>query len=641
MSFPMDEMGEIIDDFVVEALEGLDLLDQKFVELEKNPGDDTLLNDIFRTVHTIKGAAGFLGFDQVVEVTHVGEDVLNKVRKGEMVMDSQTMDAVLNGADLIRKLILNIQARKDEKLDIAPVVAALNAVLAAGAAPAAKAKGKAKAAPKAKGKAKAAPKAKAKGKGKAKAAPKGRKNIKNTEEAVEVIESIETDMKTVEELEAAKKEAAGTPAPAEPTPAEPVAETQPAKPAAAQPAQPVAAVAVEQSIRVDTDRLDATMNLVGELVLARNRMMMLGGKLAEEHAESTITSTLNEGITQLDLVTSDIQVAVMKMRMQPIAKVFNKFPRMVRDLARQSGKEIELVIKGEETELDKTVIEELGDPLVHLVRNSADHGIGLPDERESNGKPRCGTLTLSAHQEGRHIIVCVEDDGKGIDPEAMKASAVDKGVLTADDAEKMSDAEALNLVFAPGFSTAKVVSNISGRGVGMDVVKTNISRINGVIEIDSAVGRGTKMIFRLPLTLAIIPVLTVEAAGELYGIPLSTVVENIRLSDGDINTVNGKEVIHLRDKVFPVLRLATLVDTGVPSTEVEGKYVVLIGIGDKMFGVLVDRLHGQEDIVMKTMGEYLKGTEGIAGACITGDGRVVLILDLIGLMEIGSKLCAN
>jgi two-component system chemotaxis sensor kinase CheA len=605
------------------------------------------LNDIFRTAHTIKGAAGFLGFDQVVEITHVTEDVLNKLRKGEMAVNPTIMDAVLNSADLIRKLILNIQAKKEEKLDLKPVIKALNTVLAdsgdavADEKAAPKAKAKSKAAPKAKSK--AAPKSKAKSKAapksKSKAAPKGERKIKSTEDAVKAVESIEADMETVEAIEAAKQEAGDAAPPSdEAEVAAPAAEEKAAPPLSA-PEQQVQAK--EQSIRVDTERLDATMNLVGELVLARNRMMMLGGKLSENNVDSTITAHMNEGITQLDLVTSDLQVAVMKMRMQPIAKVFNKFPRMVRDLARQSGKEIELVIKGEETELDKTVIEEIGDPLVHLVRNSIDHGIELPDDRESAGKARGGTLTLSAYQEGRHIIVCVEDDGKGIDPEAMKASAMEKGVLSAEDAEKMSDGEARNLIFAPGFSTAKVVSNISGRGVGMDVVKTNISRINGVIEIESEVGKGTKMVFRLPLTLAIIPVLTVEADSELYGIPLSTVVENIRLSDGDINTVNGREVIHLRERVLPVLRLATLVGAGKPSTEVEGKYVVLISIGDRMFGILVDKLHGQEDIVMKSMGEYLKGTEGIAGACITGDGRVVLILDLISLMEVGSRLSAG
>ncbi|MDP2689792.1 MAG: chemotaxis protein CheA, partial [Deltaproteobacteria bacterium] len=389
----------------------------------------------------------------------------------------------------------------------------------------------------------------------------------------------------------------------------------------------------EHSIRVDIERLDSVLNLAGELVLARNRLMKLGGRLVDLDRDDELVTQVNEGISQLDLVTTDLQLAVMKMRMQPIAKVFNKFPRMVRDLARQNDKEVELVITGEETELDKTVIEEIGDPLVHLVRNALDHGMDMPEERVAAGKPRCGTLTLAAYQEGRNIIVSVGEDGRGIDPAAIRNSAVAKGLISRDEAEKLTDKESLNLIFIPGFSTAKKVSNISGRGVGMDVVKTNISRINGTISIESEVGRGTKIIFRLPLTLAIIQALTVEAGGEVYGIPLSTVIENIRIAPDDIKTVEGREVIHIRNRVFPVVKLGELV-TGRPrGLSADWQYIVIIGVGEKTFGVLVDKLHAQEEIVMKSMGEYLKGTEGIAGACITGDGNVILILDVCGLLD--------
>ncbi|MBI5491380.1 MAG: chemotaxis protein CheA [Deltaproteobacteria bacterium] len=568
-----NEMDDIVNDFISESAEALDSLDQKFIELEKNPGDTTLLNDIFRSIHTIKGAAGFLGFQQMVEATHVTEDVLNKLRKGEMEVNAAIMDAILQSVDLIKVLLNNIREKNGREEDLKPVIASLTNVLNG--------------------------------------------DYARKEEAPQL---------TVISSEKRSGNDAARPAQA-PQP-QPQSKDEPHK-------------EKEQSIRVDIDRLDSVLNLAGELVLSRNRLMRLGSKLCELDTESELLSHMEEGIAQLDLVTTDLQLAVMKMRMQPIAKVFNKFPRMVRDLARQNDKEVELVISGEETELDKTVIEEIGDPLVHLIRNAVDHGMETPDERASKGKPRCGTLSLSAYQEGRHIIVSVADDGRGIDAAAIKRSALEKGLITPEDAEKMLNKEALNLIFIPGFSTARKVSNISGRGVGMDVVKTNISRINGIISIDSEVGNGTKITFRLPLTLAIIQALTVEAGGEIYGIPLSTVIENIRVTANDLKTIDGKEVIHLRDRVYPVVRLSGLVDGNVSSTNSEWNYIVLIGIGEKSFGILVDRLHGQEEIVMKSMGEYLKGTEGMAGACINGDGNVILILDVAGLLESMHRVYAN
>jgi len=548
----MDEMDDIINDFIAEASEGLELLDQKFIELEKTPGDTALLNEIFRSIHTIKGAAGFLGFQQMVDVTHVTEDVLNKLRKGEMQVTSCIMDAILQSVDLIKVILGNIRDKNGREENTAPVVAMLNDLLS--------------------------------GKAAATEPPKQEAARKKDAE---------------EEHKPRAEEAAG---------------------------------AKDQSIRVDIDRLDSVLNLAGELVLSRNRLMRLGSRLTDSGISQDLHSHMNEGIAQLDLVTSDLQLAVMKIRMQPIAKVFNKFPRMVRDLARQTGKEVELVLSGEETEMDKTVIEEIGDPLVHLIRNSVDHGMETPEERAAAGKPRCGRIGLSAYQEGRNIIVCVTDDGKGIDAQKVKRSAVDKGLLSAEEAEKLSEKDAFNLIFIPGLSTVSTVSNISGRGVGMDVVKTNISRINGTISVDSEVGKGTRITFRLPLTLAIIQALTVEAGAEVYGIPLSNVIENIRVTASEISTIEGKEVINIRDRVFPVVRLGSLVSGCGAALESEWKYIVVIGIGEKQFGILVDRLHGQEEIVMKSMGEYLKGTEGIAGACITGDGNVILILDMAGLL---------
>ena len=605
MSFPSDEMDDIVNDFIAEASEGLDSLDQKFIELEKNPGDTVLLNDIFRSIHTIKGAAGFLGFQQMVEVTHVTEDVLNKLRKGEIAVDAGIMDAILESVDLIKVILNNIREKNGRTEDTSGTISLLTRILSF---------------------------------------------VRADTEAPAANETAQAAPAQVEapvmETAPAAKAVESAPNPVDPPKPEPAADRAvdihrlEAKPQAAE-ARPQkdegGSKEKEQSIRVDIDRLDSVLNLAGELVLSRNRLMRLGSRLPETGAEEELVSHVNEAIAQLDLVTTDLQLAVMKMRMQPIAKVFNKFPRMVRDLARQNNKEVELVIRGEETELDKTVIEELGDPLVHLIRNALDHGMESPEERVAAGKPRCGTVSLSAYQEGRNIIVSIAEDGRGMNPVHLKNSAVEKGLLTEDEAGRLSNKDALNLIFIPGFSTAKKVSNISGRGVGMDVVKTNITRINGAIDIDSEVGRGTTITFSLPLTLAIIQALTVDAGGEVYGIPLSTVIENIRVADCDIKTVDSREVIQIRDRVYPVVRLGALVSGNVTTTKSEWKYIVLIGIGEKRFGILVDRLHGQEEIVMKSMGEYLKGTEGIAGACITGDGNVILILDLAGLMQAAQR----
>ncbi|MBI5826584.1 MAG: chemotaxis protein CheA [Deltaproteobacteria bacterium] len=609
MSFSNNEMDEIINDFITEASEGLDALDQKFIELEKKPGDTTLLNDIFRSIHTI-------------------EDVLNKLRKGDMAVTAPIMDAILQAVDIIKLLLNNIRERSDKEENVSSIINILKGISsgrsgasAAGAQP---------------------PQAGAQ-------KPRQAEPVKAVEpvKAPESVKAAEP-VKTAEP--AAKAEPPVAPAPG-PQASATVKDINPAASRSVdkEPSRPQAKADEggdktrerEQSIRVDIGRLDAALNLAGELVLSRNRLTRLGSKLNEWNAESEIVAQMEEAISQLGIVTSDIQLAVMKMRMQPIAKVFNKFPRMVRDLARTTNKEVELVLSGEETELDKTVIEEIGDPLVHIVRNSIDHGIETPEERVAMGKPRCGTINLSAYQEGRNIIVAISDDGKGINPDALKKSAFEKGLITAEDAEKLPAKDALSLIFIPGFSTAAQVSSISGRGVGMDVVKTNISRINGTISIDSEVGKGTRILFRLPLTLAIIQALTVEANGEVLGIPLSNVIENIRVTSSEIKTIEGREVIRIRDTVYPLVRLGSIVSGGSEAAGSEWKYIVIISIGERKIGLIVDRLHGQEEIVMKSMGEYLKGTEGISGACINGDGKVILILDIAGLVESVGRVYAK
>ncbi len=584
----MEGMEEIIQDFIIESSEALDSLEQKFLELEENPEDSELLNDVFRTIHTVKGAAGFLAFEQTVEVAHITEDILNRLRKGEMKLSTKIMDAVLQSVDMLKALLKSIEENmKEDKMEVDPIVSCLRDILEASKAVAADAP---------------APE------------PESEQSESPEPEAVEEMPS---------EAEPAAEGAAAEPA----APVEVKAAAPPAKKAAAK--------EKEYNIRVDISRLDAVMDLVGELVLARNRLDRIDSRLMEQYHENELVVQLDEAVAQLSLATSDLQLAVMKMRMQPVSKVFNKFPRMVRDLAKTNGKVIDLVIKGEETEVDKSVIEEIADPLVHIIRNSVDHGIESIDVRLGAGKPGKGTITLSAYQEGRNIFITIEDDGKGIDPEAIKASALKKGLITEIDVKKFTDREAWDLIFMPGFSTAEKVTDISGRGVGMDVVKTNIMRINGTVLIDSKVGKGTKITFRLPLTLAIINALNVEAEGELYAIPLTTVMENMRVHKDQIKMINGKKMVNIRDSVLPVVNLDDLVGIGgAEKEEGEWMYLVIVEIGDRRFGMLVDKLHGQEEIVMKSMGEYLKGTAGIAGACVTGDGKVILILDMGGLVEV-------
>ncbi len=393
----------------------------------------------------------------------------------------------------------------------------------------------------------------------------------------------------------------------------------------------------EQTIRVDVERLDSLMNLVGELVLAKNRLTRLRGQMEERLEGESLVEDLAETSSQIDLVASDLQLAVMKTRLVPIDKVFRKFPRMVRDLSRSLKKEMRLEIQGENTELDKSVVEVIGDPLVHLIRNSADHGVELPDARAAAGKPREGRIRLAACHEGNHIVVTVEDDGKGMDPEVLKRKAVEKGLISAQEAAAMSPKEAFNLVFAPGFSTAQVVTNVSGRGVGMDVVKTNIHQLNGLIEIDSTPGGGTRVDVRIPLTLAIIQALLVRSGDEVYAVPLVSVVETVRVGPGDIRTVDRAPVLRLRDRVVPLLRIDQVFQVPTAQKARGREYVVILGLAEKRVGLVVDGLVGEEEVVIKSLGRYLTDTPGIAGATIRGDGRVTLIVDVNQLLGLAAK----
>jgi two-component system chemotaxis sensor kinase CheA len=381
------------------------------------------------------------------------------------------------------------------------------------------------------------------------------------------------------------------------------------------------------------------MNLVGELVLGRNRLTQISYLMNQQHEGIPITKDLTETSSQIDFITTELQMAVMKTRMVPIAKVFNKLPRLVRDLMKETGKDIELVTFGEDTELDKSIIEELNDPLVHLMRNAGDHGLEDTAGRRAAGKPERGTITVRAEHEGNHIVISVADDGRGMDPEKLKAKAIERGMITEAQAREMSKSEAFNLVFAPGFSTAAKVTNVSGRGVGMDVVRTNIQKLKGIIEIESEMGKGSKIIIKLPLTLAIIQALLVEVDREVFSVPLESVLEVVRIQPKDINTISGREVVRLRNTVLPLARLQSIMGTSNGSEHQDDWiYIVVVGLAQQRLGIVVDSLLGQKEVVIKSLGGYLGTVPGIAGSTILGDGRVIMIIDVGELMKLYTEL---
>ncbi|HPP39647.1 MAG TPA: chemotaxis protein CheA, partial [Candidatus Kapabacteria bacterium] len=387
------------------------------------------------------------------------------------------------------------------------------------------------------------------------------------------------------------------------------------------------------TIRIDVNRVEALMDLSGELVLGRNRLAQITEMVEQEFGKNEHVRDLIETTAQIDFVTSEIQAAVMRMRMVPIGKLYQKAPRIVRDLSKEFGKKINLVVKGEETEIDRGIIEELNDPLVHMIRNSCDHGIEPPEERIRIGKPEFGTITLDADQEGNNIVLRISDDGRGMDPEKLKAKALEKGIITHEQAAHMSAREAFQLIFAPGFSTAAKVTAVSGRGVGMDVVRSNIQNLKGMIDIESEVGKGTTFIIKLPLTLAIIQGLLVKVQDETYALPLSSVVEVVAINPDSVYTVSHQEVIRIRQEVIPILRLDRVLGVSNPREELDNRYVVNVGLGMQRIGLVVDELLGQQEIVIKSLGEYLGSITGVAGSTILGDGRVIMIIDVADLIQ--------
>ena len=642
----MDDMKEIMEDFLIEAFELIEQIDHDLVELEANPEDLELLNRIFRVAHTVKGSSSFLNFDVLTELTHHMEDVLNKARKGELKITPDIMDVVLESVDMMKGLLESIRDNGSDAaagIDIKNICVRLTQI-SEGEAPS------------------AAPEAPA-------AAPelvKEPEPVAPAEEAAPEVSDAELSKLSDSEVEAeierllkvrkaedqARRASKGIApkSPEEIAPATSAASAPAPKPAPSRErdadkkvpaASSNSAVAQEQTIRVEVKRLDHLMNLIGELVLGKNRLLKIYDDVEERYEGEKFLEELNQVVSSLSLVTTDIQLAVMKTRMLPIAKVFNKFPRMIRDLSRELGKQIDLEISGEETELDKSIVEEIGDPLVHIIRNSCDHGIEDPETRKAMGKPEKGLVQLKAYNEGNHIVVEIVDDGKGLDADMLKAKSIEKGIITEREADAMSEKEAFGLIFKPGFSTAAKVTNVSGRGVGMDVVKTNIEKLNGIIDIESEVGKGTVMKLKIPLTLAIIQSLLVGTQEEFYAIPLASVLETVRVPIDDIYTIDGKNVLRLRDEVLSLVRLSDVFGVNKVFDGGDQTYVVIIGVAEAKLGIIVDTLVGQEEIVIKSMGDYLQNIPGIAGATIRGDGRVTLIIDVGAMMEMAKDIKVN
>ncbi|HDS1780445.1 chemotaxis protein CheA [Pseudomonas putida] len=740
MSFGADE--EILQDFLVEAGEILEQLSEQLVELESRPDDADLLNAIFRGFHTVKGGAGFLQLNELVECCHIAENVFDVLRKGERRVDAELMDVVLEALDTVNSMFGQVRERAEVTPATPALLAALSRLAEPGAAEAVAAPAPAPvadvvAAAPAEAeeqhqditdsefeqlldsldaiKAQAAADEQMQGETVSGAGDeitdaefeslldqlhgKGQFNAEVAAPPVAVSSEAVSDEITDAEFEslldqlhgkgtfqAGALPAAQAPAPAAPdnsaasdeisehefealldqlhgkgkfggdvaaveapaavqaqAPAAAKAESQPvAKPAAAPAPSPAskpaaaprapapaaekhAASEAETTVRVDTARLDEIMNMVGELVLVRNRLVRLGLNSGDE--------AMSKAVSNLDVVTADLQTAVMKTRMQPIKKVFGRFPRLVRDLARQLKKEINLELVGEETDLDKNLVEALADPLVHLVRNAVDHGIEMPDEREASGKARTGRVVLSAEQEGDHILLSISDDGKGMDPNILRAKAVEKGLMDKDAAERLSESDCYNLIFAPGFSTKTEISDVSGRGVGMDVVKTKISQLNGSINIFSAKGQGSKIVIKVPLTLAIMPTLMVMLGNQAFAFPLVNVNEIFHLDLSRTNVVDGQEVVIVRDKALPLFYLKRWLVQGQVHEEQHEGHVVILSVGTQRIGFVVDQLVGQEEVVIKPLGKMLQGTPGMSGATITGDGRIALILDVPSMLK--------
>jgi two-component system chemotaxis sensor kinase CheA len=585
---------DIVQEFLVESYENLDQLDQLLVELEEHPTSRERLASVFRTIHTLKGTSGFLAFHKLTAITHVGENLLSKLRDGELALDRARTNALLSMVDAIRRLLRSIETTgKEDDSDPGELVALLTSVT--DPAPAAR--------------------------------------------RVSIVHGQRSVAPATTSLAPATSPAPTAPAAMAPSVAvTSVNLTSPETLAAASP--PTAPMsrqeegedagegkrgAADSSIRVDVQLLDRLMNLVGELVLARNQVLQV-----TTHMEDPAVQASSQ---RLNLVTTELQEGIMKTRMQPIGSIWGKYPRVVRDLASHCGKQIRLELEGADTGLDRTILEAIKDPLTHVVRNCADHGIERPDVRISRGKPAQGTLRLRAFHEGGKVNIEVSDDGGGIDVDRVREKAIVRGLVTQERAAAMTERELVQLVFLPGFSTAEKVSNVSGRGVGMDVVRTNVERIGGSLDLQSRRGAGTTLRIRIPLTLAIVPALVIGAAGDRYAIPQVSLLELVRLEGEQarnaLDDLHGTKILRLRGRLLPLVRLRDVL--GLSDAPEDHVNVVVLQADDRAFGLVVDHISDTEEIVVKPLGKELKGLGVYAGATIMGDGRIALILDVLGL----------
>ncbi len=634
----MDE--EILQDFIVEAGEIIENLNEQLVQIEKTPDDKDLLNAIFRGFHTVKGGAGFLSLTNLVNICHAAESLFDELRNGRIAMSPDLMDAVLQAYDEITSMFDVVKNAQQPDPAPAELIDRLHA-LAAGTGAAAPAP-----APEPEPEPEPAP------------APAGDVDDITEDEFEALLDQLHgkghapgsdddenkaadaTDedfdkMLATAQSEAAKNAPPPAPKPA-PAPAPAPAAAKPATPApaAAKPAAKPAgktenkpAADADTTVRVETQVLDDIMNLVGELVLVRNRLVNMASRRSDQD--------MSKAISNLDVVTLELQNSVMKTRMQPVKKVFGRFPRVVRDLARKLGKKIELKMEGEDTELDKNLVDALADPMVHMVRNCCDHGIEDPKDRVAVGKSEVGVVLLSASQQGDHILLKITDDGQGMDPDILRSVAVKKGLMDEGTADRLSDSEALNLIFAPGFSTNTEITDISGRGVGMDVVKTNISKLNGTVNVLSTYGKGTTIEIKVPLTLAILPTLMISVSNRTFALPLTSVSEIFYLDLDTMRNVDGLNTIVIRDKAIPLFFLKQWFEKVSIKEYLENKaHIVLVQVSaDQLVGFVVDELLGQEEVVIKPLDDILRHTPGMAGATITSDGGIALILDIPGLMR--------
>lgn len=599
---------DIAADFILEAKEILDRLGEQLVSLEQSPQDSDQLNAVFRGFHTLKGGAGFLGIQAMVELCHAAEETLGMARSGQAVLQAHHFDAGQQSLDYLQSMLDSVAAGTEPgyappeliaQFDVngpatpAPVATAtassgdlitddefeaLLDTLHGGAAPTAVAK-------------------------------KKDDGLIGEDEFEALLDQLHGGA-----APGAQSVAAAAPAPA--IAPRPVAAPAPAKPAANKPV-----AEAEHTVRVDTKRLDAIVNLIGELVLSRNRLKTLRARLHDEE--------LDRAVSTLDIATARLQSAVMRTRMQPVGKVFSRFPKVARDVARNLKKEVELELIGAETELDRNLVEALADPLVHLVRNAIDHGIEMPELREAQGKTRSGNVRLSAQQEGDYVSIEVQDDGAGIDPERLRAKAREKGLIDPEAAARLTSEECLHLVFLPGFSTKQEVTDISGRGVGMDVVQSRIRELSGQIQIQSELGRGSRFMIRVPLTLAILPTLLVQAGEDVYALPLARVMEVLHAPNTSLGWFDGRAVLDRRTHTLPLVDLRHWLDVDpAPSPLLT---IVVLQAGEARFGLVVDQVRGREEVVIKPLPKALRGLRGYAGATLIGDGRMSLILDVDGL----------